>query len=351
MTRAAARAIVLGLLIAFLLAGLTRAEAPAPAAALPRFAPLEVGDPAPPLQTARWLRGAAVERFEPGQVYVLDFWAVWCPPCVALLPHLSDLGDRFAARGVRFIALTAPNEAENSAAAIEAWLERKAGAIRVAVAYDAPAPPDACAASEATQALCGATVLAYLQAADLDGIPVAVVVDRHARIAWIGDPAAMDSVVEAVASGTWDLAAAAQRYRAWRHAEPRLFELRSLLAKGRHAEAYDIARALVRGPFAGEPGLLRTIAVTITSLADPKVMDLDLAAAAAQGAVDGSAGRDAGSWAVLSRTRFLRGEWADAIATRERAVELSEGRTREVQQRTLDEYRAAAARSPAPPAP
>jgi thiol-disulfide isomerase/thioredoxin len=350
-TRAAAHAIVSALLLVSLLLSRAAAEPRPPSAAdLPRFAPLEVGDPAPPVQTARWLRGPAVDRFEPGRVYVLDFWTVWCPPCVALLPHLSDLHDRFAARGVRFIAITAPDEAENSAAAVEAFLERKAGAIRVPVAYDAPAPPAACA-TEPNQTLCGMTALAYLKAADLDGVPIAVVVDRHARVAWIGDPAALDSVLDAIVSSSWDLVAAARRYRARRHAEPRLFQFRSLLKEGRYIEAYDIARALVRGPFAGEPGLLRTIAVSVTSLDAPQAMDLDLALTAARGAVDSSGGRDAGAWSVLARTRFLRGDWADAVAARERVVKLSEGPARLLQQRTLDEYRAAAARAAPSPQP
>ena len=39
-----------------------------------------------------------------GQVVVLEFWATWCGPCVAEIPHLNQLADAFAGK-VQFIAI------------------------------------------------------------------------------------------------------------------------------------------------------------------------------------------------------------------------------------------------------
>jgi thiol-disulfide isomerase/thioredoxin len=45
-----------------------------------------------------------------GQVVVLDFWATWCPPCIASIPLLNELVDRFAEEPVRFISISYETE-------------------------------------------------------------------------------------------------------------------------------------------------------------------------------------------------------------------------------------------------
>jgi thiol-disulfide isomerase/thioredoxin len=40
-----------------------------------------------------------------GRVVVLDFWATWCPPCLAMMPMLHDLHREWHGKGVEFIAI------------------------------------------------------------------------------------------------------------------------------------------------------------------------------------------------------------------------------------------------------
>ena len=65
---------------------------------------LNIGDPAPALQVREWLKGEPIQRFEKGNVYVLEFWATWCAPCKAAMPHLSALANEYKGK-VRFLGI------------------------------------------------------------------------------------------------------------------------------------------------------------------------------------------------------------------------------------------------------
>ena len=45
-----------------------------------------------------------------GKVVVLEFWATWCAPCVAAIPHLNQLNEEFRDKQVQFISITDEGE-------------------------------------------------------------------------------------------------------------------------------------------------------------------------------------------------------------------------------------------------
>ena len=59
-----------------LLAGLATVALAAGAQAQDK-ALLGVGDTAPPLAVAEWVKGSQVSNFEAGSVYLVEFWATW----------------------------------------------------------------------------------------------------------------------------------------------------------------------------------------------------------------------------------------------------------------------------------
>ena len=69
--------------------------------------PIRRGAPAPGFALARidGTAGTIDLGALRGQVVVLDFWATWCPPCVAMLPILDDVHHDWEPRGVSFVGI------------------------------------------------------------------------------------------------------------------------------------------------------------------------------------------------------------------------------------------------------
>ena len=76
-------------------------------------AELGVGNPAPALKVAKWAKGKPVAKFEPGKVYVVEFWATWCGPCKQSIPHLTELAKKFKDK-VTFTGVSVWENQDNS---------------------------------------------------------------------------------------------------------------------------------------------------------------------------------------------------------------------------------------------
>ncbi len=56
--------------------------------------------------TMQWIQGEPLANWEPGKVYLLECWATWCGPCIAMIPHVNHLHKTYTDRGLRVIALS-----------------------------------------------------------------------------------------------------------------------------------------------------------------------------------------------------------------------------------------------------
>jgi peroxiredoxin len=153
----------------------------------------ELGDPAPALQIAQWVKGGPVDLAEGRgkQVFVVEFWATWCPPCRTSIPHLTDLQKKFKDKGVVFLGVS-----DEKPDKVQPFVEKMGDKMDYVVALDQDRK----------------TSKAYMGAFGVNGIPHAFVVDQQGRIVWNGHPMAeLEKVVEQVLAGKYDLAAAKKR--------------------------------------------------------------------------------------------------------------------------------------------
>jgi len=67
-----------------------------------------IGQPAPEIDPMEWVNGEPLSKLSDlkGRVVLIDFWAVWCGPCIATFPHLKHLDQEYKDKGLTILGVT-----------------------------------------------------------------------------------------------------------------------------------------------------------------------------------------------------------------------------------------------------
>lgn len=166
---------------------------------------LIIGDRMPPLDAKdelAWELGDPITEWEDGTVYVVDFWATWCGPCIAAMPHLIELQDQYteADEDVQIVA-------------VHIWARENAMPGDVANFIDAGPRRGLEFNYPIVRETGDWAASTYMDTTGSGSIPTVMVVNGEGRLAWVGHPAELDAVLEAVVEGEWDIDAAAEEAR------------------------------------------------------------------------------------------------------------------------------------------
>ena len=162
-------------------------------------ATLTIGDKAPDIDIEHWVSDndemfKHTTKLEEDNIYIIEFWATWCGPCISAMPHIADLQEKYKDDNVQVISVS-----DEDMDTVESFLERKVKGDEKERTY-----------AELTSTYCLTTdpdksvKKDYFYAAKRTGIPCAFVVGKSGLIEWIGHPMAMDKPLKQIVNDEWD---------------------------------------------------------------------------------------------------------------------------------------------------
>lgn len=263
----------------------------------------ELGMDAPPLQIAKFVKGDPVDlaKGKGSQVYVVEFWATWCPPCRESIPHLTELQKKFKDKNVTIIGVS--DEAVDE---VVPFVKEMGDKMDYVIAVDDEQK----------------TAVNYMAAFDQDGIPTAFIVDKAGRIVWYGSPfGEMDEILAKVVAGEFDLAAyKAGREKLEKYVRDVNAYLNQTLEDSYSQTAKEDGAEFVQS--CDNVRVLDRLAWIILTDSAVKHRDTELAMTAIKKANELSDGKDPSVLETYARALFDSGEKGKAVETQKNAIAL-----------------------------
>jgi thiol-disulfide isomerase/thioredoxin len=159
---------------------------------------LNVGDKIPELKYDKWLKGTPFKDYQKGRLYIFEFWATWCGPCIMSMPHLSGIAKKY--------------KDQLTVVGVDIWEHDENHSSTVDPARFVKQMGNKMAFNVVTDTKDGWMGNNWMKAAGQGGIPCSFMV-KDGIILWIGHPINLDSVIGVVNSGKYDPVAVREEFR------------------------------------------------------------------------------------------------------------------------------------------
>ncbi len=320
---------------------------------------LKVGDKAPKIEVEKWVKGKPIEKYEDGQIYVVEFWATWCGPCIRNIPHLTEMQKEYKDK-VRFVGVSIWEESREMDDGkyldrVESFVKDMGDKMDYTVAFGGE----------------GAKMAkTWMEAANRPGIPSAFIV-KNGTVQWIGHPGEMKKTLDQVVAGNFDPSKVVDTEKAQRDANagyktamraenyadalkyldqmidmdeamaenPGVVAQRfQLLYRGKDADsAYKYAKKMSDGPFKNDPMVLNALAWNILDSEWVTKRDLDYAMDIAKKADKAADHKNAAILDTLARAYYEKKDMDKAVEIQTKAVKAAADNDEDDMQAELEE--------------
>jgi thiol-disulfide isomerase/thioredoxin len=134
---------------------------------------IKVNEKAPKINITDWIENIPNDKNLNDKYIVLEFWATWCGPCIAAVPHMNEIQEEFNQNDLYYISIT-----DESIVKVERSLKR--------IKFKSIVVTDL---TKETQINFGDGIKG------LDEYPLTVLIDKSGIIKWIGEPKNLNTTI------------------------------------------------------------------------------------------------------------------------------------------------------------